>query len=280
MKTLDRIIKKLYNEVPKSITYLEQGLTNNNYLLEFKDKKHVLRIPKKANIDLFDYPLEKRILELIKPLKLDVPLLYYNAENGIKVSEFIEDADHFDLQHLQEASRLIRKLHDSNLKSGRIYDIVEMFNKYKKYDEEALYDTSFAYHYLDKAKELSQDLNTLCHNDLVEGNFLFTKEKSYLIDYEYAMDNHPYFDLMSLITENDIQDPKDRNTIYRSYFAKDIDEEILGQLKIFEIAHHVLWGEWASFMFHQHHEKVYYDIAKLKYTRLLEALEDKKAETI
>lgn len=272
MDTLKKTIKKYYDTEPLSIKYLEQGLTNNNYLLEFEDKKHVIRIPKSENAALFDYQLEQEILEKIKPLDLDVPLLYYNAESGIKLSQFIENADHFKRKYLVEATRLIRRLHDSKLSAGKKYDIVEMFNKYKQYDEEPLFDTSFAYHYLDKAKKLNQVETVLCHNDLVEGNFLFTKERSYLIDYEYAMDNHPYFDIMSFITENDIQDLDDRELVYETYFNRPIDNEIREALKIFEIAHHVLWGEWASFMFHQNNEKIYYDIAKLKHQRLCEAL--------
>ena len=273
MDTIKKIIQKHYKEEPQSIKYLEQGLTNDNYLLEFKDKKHVLRLPKKENIDLFDYHLEEMVLEKIKPLDLDVPLLYYNAENGVKLSEFIENAEHFSLKHIVEATKLIRKLHDSKLSSGRVYDIVHMFNKYKKYDDNPLFDTSFAYHYLDKAKALSLEDSRLCHNDLVEGNFLFTEKRAYLIDYEYAMDNHPYFDIMSLITENDIQDPKDRELVYTSYFQRTIEQEIRDELKIFEIAHHVLWGEWASFMYHQNQEQIYYDIAALKYKRLCELWE-------
>lgn len=281
MDTLEKTIKKLYDKKPLSIQYLDQGLTNNNYLLVFKDKKHVLRLPKLENATLFDYPLEKIILEKVKSLNLDVPLLYYNAENGIKITEFIEGADHYERQYLVEATHLIKRLHMSKLSAEKEYDIVKMFNKYKQYDEEPLFDTSFAYHYLHDAKELSKDIQVLCHNDLVEGNFLFTKNRSYLIDYEYAMDNHPYFDIMSFITENDIQSLEDRELIYKTYFEREISDQIRAELKIFEIAHHVLWGEWASFMFHQYNEKIYYDIAKLKYKRLLEALDAKeKPETI
>ena len=272
MDTLEKTIKKLYDKEPLSIQYLDQGLTNNNYLLVFKDEKHVLRLPKLKNANLFDYPLEKSILEKVKTLNIDVPLLYYNAENGIKLTEFIEGADHYERQYLVEATHLIKQLHTNKLTAGKHYDIVYMFNKYKQYDDQPLFDTSFAYHYLDDVKELSKQQQVLCHNDLVEGNFLFTKDHSYLIDYEYAMDNHPYFDIMSFITENDIQNTEDRELIYKTYFGEEISDQIRSELKTFEIAHHVLWGEWASFMFHQYKEKIYYDIAKLKYTRLIEAL--------
>ena len=35
----------------------------------------------------------------------------------------------------------------------------------------------------------------------VDGNILFTKENVYLIDYEYAADNDPLFDVMSFLSE-------------------------------------------------------------------------------
>lgn len=275
MDKLKKIIEKQYQSFPQSITYLEQGLTNDNYLLDFGDAKHVIRLPKIKNKNLFDYNLESEILELIKDSKLDVPTLYYNADSGIKITEFVENADHYKRKYLIDATLMIRKLHDFELKSGRNYDIVATFEKYKKYDHEPLFDTTFAQNYLYKARKLSKDFNILCHNDLVEGNFLFTKNKNYIIDYEYAMDNHPFFDLMSFITENDIQNEDDRELIYKTYFDKEIDQKTRSQLLIFEIAHHVLWCEWASYMFHQKYEKIYYDIAKLKYTRLKEVLNKK-----
>ncbi|WP_339025428.1 phosphotransferase [Spiroplasma endosymbiont of Agriotes lineatus] len=46
----------------------------------------------------------------------------------------------------------------------------------------------------------------LCHNDLVPGNILVTKQQIYIIDYEYAMKNDPLSDIASFISE----------TIYRN----------------------------------------------------------------
>ncbi|WP_415776641.1 phosphotransferase [Erysipelothrix urinaevulpis] len=253
-----------------SIQYLEQGLTNDNYLLTFPDKQHVIRLPKPGNIDLFDYHLEALVLEQIKDLNLDVHTLYYNADSGIKISNYIPNAKHFSPEYIVEATNLIKKLHQSKIHVQKTFDIQAHFNQYQHRNITPLFNTSFAHGFIDKAKTLSHENHVLCHNDCVEGNFLFTQTDSYLIDYEYAMENHPYFDLMSLITENDIQDPEQRRLIYDTYFDDDeiIDDEALF---IFEIAQHVLWCEWASFMYNEHHDQIYYDIAQLKYQRLLEA---------
>ena len=203
-----------------------------------------------------DYELEYEILNKVKSINLDVDTLYYNVANGIQLTKYIEDADHFSTEYIEEASLLIKKLHEPKIHVGKQYDIEKMFKEYQDRNHEILFDTSFAHHYISKAKQLSKEQHVLCHNDLVEGNFLFTKDQSYLIDYEYAMDNHPYFDLMSFITENDIQNPQDRERIYKIYFGDDFEAIDYEALKIFEIAHHVLWCEWASFMYNQHQEKI------------------------
>lgn len=273
MENINKIIKSICKESPLSIEYIEQGLTNDNYLLTFQDRKEVLRIPKQGNHKLFDYELEYEILNKVKSINLDVDTLYYNVDSGIKLTKYIEDANHFSTEYIEEASLLIKKLHESKIHVGKQYDIEKMFKEYQDRNHEILFDTSFAHHYISKAKQLSKEQHVLCHNDLVEGNFLFTKDQSYLIDYEYAMDNHPYFDLMSFITENDIQNSQDRERIYKIYFGDDFESIDYEALKIFEIAHHVLWCEWASFMYMQHQEKIYYEIAELKYKRLMECFQ-------
>ena len=46
--------------------------------------------------------------------------------------------------------------------------------------------------------------NTLCHNDFVQGNILYSDTKDYLIDYEYAAKNDYRFDIASFFSENNI----------------------------------------------------------------------------
>jgi thiamine kinase-like enzyme len=52
-----------------------------------------------------------------------------------------------------------------------------------------------------------------CHNDLLPGNVLFDDDRAWLLDFEYAGMNHPYFDLANLSVN--------------SAFGPDADERLL-----------------------------------------------------
>ena len=269
MKPIEKIQKIFIDKDIHNKTYLDQGITNDNYYVEIDQKAYVVRLPKKGNHQLFDYQHEKQVLNLVKDLDIDVPLLYYNANQGIKVTEFIPNADHFEIKYIDRAAKLIKRLHQANIKTGQTYSIQASFKKYQALVKDPVFDTRFAWHCLSEIEALDYE-PVLCHNDLVEGNFLFTNNHDYLIDYEYAKDNHPYFDLMSFITENDIQDPTLRAQFYQAYFSKQPDQSTLSLLLLFERGLHVLWCEWGMAMYSLHQEQIYYDIAALKYKRLCE----------
>lgn len=267
---VEKTIQKIFNEKPKSFEYIEHGLTNDNYVVTLNDRrKVVLRIPRYENKGLFDYKHEAKVLEIIKPLNLEPKLLYYNKLTGVKCSEYIENSSLYQDQYIKRAAILIKKLHAKKLKSNETFNIKDTFNEYKSRIKKPLYDTSFAHHYID---DLVIEETILCHNDLVQGNLLFTEDKDYLIDYEYAKDNDPFFDLMSFITENDIMDRELRQVFYDTYFERELTQHEKEKLKHFEIVHHVLWCEWAMMMVELHGDAIYKEIADLKYKRLIETV--------
>ncbi len=268
----EKIQKKLEKSLGQTVEdfhYLPQGLSNHNFYAKTADKEYVLRYPKKANESLFDYHLEAQILEKVEGVKINVPTLFFDPEKGVKISPYIPNAKHFSLEYLDRACDLIINLHQAKIKTGVHYDIVEEFEKYQDFPGEPLFDTSYALDNLYYVQSLD-DEKILCHNDLVEGNFLFSDEGDYLIDYEYAKDNHPYFDIMSFITENDIQDKEAREHIFQRYFGRSPNKDERHKLLAFERALHVLWAEWASYMYYHHGDEIYYEIARLKAKRLKE----------
>lgn len=263
----EEYIKSIFNEIPQSCEYIPTGLTNDNYKVVLKNKTVVLRIPRAANQDLFDYGLEALILEKIKPFGLDSQLLYYNKISGVKCNEYVENAHYFKPEYIERAALLIRRLHDTHLVVGKGFDVRAKFHQYKTKNHAPLFDTGFAHHVIE---EIELHNVRLCHNDLVLGNLLFTPSHDYLIDYEYAADNDPFFDVMSFITENDIQDPLLRERFYTVYFDGPPSSKQRERLHKFELIHHVLWCEWAMMMYDMHKDPVYKEIAALKYQRLLE----------
>lgn len=263
------ITNKIFNETPLRTEYIETGLTNDNYIVTLKNDKVVIRIPRKENAGLFDYALEDKILKLVANLNLEPPLLYYNKLTGVKCSRYIENVDTFEPKYIKRAAKLIKTLHDANLSSGKPFDIKHTFNMYKKRIKKPIYDTSFAHHYID---DLNLENIRLCHNDLVQGNLLFSDTKDYLIDFEYAGDNDPYFDIMSFITENDIINHTHRQIFYKEYFGDLPSPSQKSRLDHFEIVHHVLWCEWAMMMYESQPLPIYKEIADLKYKRLNECI--------
>ena len=106
--------------------------------------------------------------------------------------------------------------------------------------------------------------NTLCHNDFVQGNILYSDTKDYLIDYEYAAKNDYRFDIASFFSENNIHYIDQRDQFYQTYFDGDIDPMIDVQVQAFERMEDILWGYWANMLYEQRGEQIYFDIAKDK----------------
>gem|GEM_PF-3371950 len=117
---------------------------------------------------------------------------------------------------------------------------------------------------IDDFKEFYEP-DRLCHNDLVEGNFLFTKDKLYLIDFEYAGYNDYYFDIASFISENDLN-YEEIITFLKAYFS---DKECrYDKLDVFLQFCDLLWYTWAILLYEKRNEEVYNEIAQAKLHRL------------
>ena len=263
---IEQIIKLVLDEDVQKITKIETGLTNHNYAVKTNLQTVVLRLPKEENEHLFNYINEQDILDKVKPLDIDAELIYYDSETGIKISKFIKNAHVYHDRYIERAAILIKKLHGAKLHSNETFIVLNQFDLFQV--DNPIYDLS-VYRNLLAGLEIENPI--LCHNDLVQGNLLFTEKKSYLIDYEYAMNNDPYFDIMSFITENDIMDPHLRKLFYDNYFNS-TTEINYQKLDSYEIAHQILWCQWACMMYKFHNEPVYKEIADLKYKRLIQKI--------
>lgn len=259
------LIHSITGEETRLETHIPTGLTNTNIHVRTDANDYVLRLPKPENKHLFNYAHEAHVLNLIKPLHLEPELIYYDSLSGTKLSQYIEDAETLSPIHYLDAVTLIAQLHNANLHSGVQFNLTSKWQLYQA--DRPIYDLRPYTHYIEDAIKLSDNLR-LCHNDCVEGNFLFTPTRHYLIDYEYACDNDPYFDLLSLITENDIMDPEQRQAILDAYFSLvDIPYDA-HKFTVFEGALQVLWCAWACSMYETFKEPIFKEIADLKYLRL------------
>lgn len=124
------------------------------------------------------------------------------ADDQCILTEFVE-ADVLSGQQLQSAAHLrglghrLRALHSLPL-SGRDYDARLAAEDYAS----AISDRATADYCLELVAALPEpDQRVLSHNDLVAGNILSTPELKF-IDWEYACDNSPLFDVATIIAHH------------------------------------------------------------------------------
>jgi thiamine kinase-like enzyme len=262
------LIRQLFNNEVTSIRLTNKGLTNQNWLVESKDEFFMVRIPYQDSEHIVSRQHEKAAIDLIYRQSLDVETVYFNEKTGIKITKFVDDLLTFDeysgKDKYYRVGRLMKKFHDLGVLSGFLFDPIHRLNQYKAQIKNKI----FVFEDEDKYTQFityQTDNFTLCHNDWVAGNIGFASTRDYLIDYEYAGDNHPYFDVTSFLSENQIFDEVARNNFYIAYFSKLPNQETLDRLHHFEMFHHILWCHWAMMMFEFRNEEIYRKIAQEKF---------------
>jgi len=264
------LIKSFFKTETYEVEKLNKGLTNDNYLITIDHQRFILRVPKSDSNRIVNFIHEAKALGLVKDAGLDVNTLYYNQETGIKITQYVDDLKTYNEyagdDKLIRTARLMKHLHALETPIGYDFDPISRYLQYRSYVRVPLIDDQKAKQIIDAIKELTFE-STLCHNDWVPGNIGFTQHKDYLIDYEYAGDNDPFFDVMSFITENDIP-PSDRQVFYDAYFDKPITKDDQHRLDVYEDFHNLLWCTWALMMTESRDDQIYRIIAQDKFKQL------------
>ncbi|MDZ7644245.1 MAG: choline/ethanolamine kinase family protein [Woeseiaceae bacterium] len=193
------------------ITPLSGGLTNRTFLVNWGAERRVLRLaaePDPAGIR--DAELEVRIQQTAARHGLAAAIEYADPAARVLLTEWLPgttwDAGALrDRANLRRIAGLLHRLH-ALPRCGVAYDA-----------------TAAAQHYLDAIAEQGPVSDTArrclriieeapashaprcCHNDLVAGNIV-VGERLALLDFEYARDNEPLFDLATLIGWHDLDE--------------------------------------------------------------------------
>lgn len=190
------------------ISPISKGSTNVSYLVETSNKRYVLRIPGADSNSYIDRRTEKRIYELISEHCICDRVVYMNADNGHKLSEYCENARHLDLSSetdLQLFLATVKSLHTLKLQCAETYDFFESILKYERRSKTPGWFSDYADAKKDVFSLQSFTLrcdtdHVLIHNDLSPENCLFFidpagKERCILIDFEYAAMQSPMADI-------------------------------------------------------------------------------------
>lgn len=270
MKDIVELFERLTTEKVLSCQDLANGISNRNYLI---NGKAVLRVKGAFSDPFYSSSTEHEVENKIAHLDLAPRLFVFDEPSGTKIAQFIEEKVSFIDPHpseyqLEQVALILKKLHTSGI---RVTNKFSMFDRLEAYKKESfsrinpIVESSI----IAAAKQHFDTKHlVLCHNDVVRGNILFAENRVYLIDYEYACMNDPVFDLVSFLSENNIEDRKSVFYFLSKYYG---NEAMIPVEKISAFYHFLdlLWFYWAGMMQRHCPNPIFNKIADIKHQRLI-----------
>ena len=226
-----------------SVRELTGGLSNHTWLLEAEGRKAVLKIdgsPRSAPFNTRE--AEASIQTRAAEHGLATRVLH--VTDTVYMTEYLEGdvwtrKDFDDDAKLAGLAEVLRKLHVLPL-TGRTFDARQAAQQYASEIADA--DPGLVSENLRIIEEMPGPRElACCHNDLVAENIISTPEVR-LLDWEYACDNDPLFDLATITAHHDLSADR-RDFLLDAYFDGDGDrwEQRLTE---FERAYRALLWLW------------------------------------
>ncbi len=178
------------------------GMSNYTYLVYVKDLPYVIRIIGEGGEVLVNPETEKQHLSIVRHLNITSEVVYFDTKTGIKVSNYvpgtplsleISDDDFIQVAHT------LKSLHQAKL-IGEDYDLKGRLRRYEKLLKKLPSKTFYALKmsWLKLYDELySKYPKVLCHGDAQRSNLIKSSDQIFLLDWEFAGLNDPFYDIAS-----------------------------------------------------------------------------------
>ncbi len=240
------------------------GMTNVNYKVTLSDgRQFVLRMPGNASNDIICREDEFKNNVLAFELGIANEIVAFDAPSGLKLTTYIPQAETLTplslARHAKTIASHFSRLHNSSLTLADRFSIEEEYHKYRQLVLDRKIPWSEQWDAINARFEgLVERLGLLkgggelcaCHNDPVPENFVLshatTPPTLYLIDWEYAGQNDPMWDLASVIDEAGL-DPAHEEAFIGYYLELNphlVLEVVKEKILIFKILQNMLWYLW------------------------------------
>ena len=257
---MEKIIKEKISSLlseEEEVLSVEQlgGMTNQNYLVKTSSNQYIVKFFGKGTDKLIDRQNEKFNLELLKDLKLDVENYLFDIEAGIKVNQYIENAETLNLNTIKTKFEKIAPILQTIHASGKeLKGEFAPFEEIKKY--ESLIQGEISYPNYEAVRKsvlsLKNELEKIgvdkksCHIDLVPENFIEGPDGHlYLIDWEYSSMNDPMWDLAALFLESEFTPEEEAD--FLAYYEGDKTPVSREKIRIYKILQDIIWSLWTIY---------------------------------
>ena len=183
------------------------------------------------------------------------PVCYMNPNNGYKITEFVENArvcDPMNSEDVKRSMEYLRKVHEKKLEVNHTFDIFLQIEQYESYwnGEKSIYrdysETKRKMYELKTYIDQQEKEWGLTHIDAVPDNFLFTDDRTYLIDWEYAGMQDPHVDvamfaIYSMYGRDKVEELID------IYFKGKCPEKVRTKIYCYIAVCGFLWSNWCEY---------------------------------
>ncbi|MBB2990080.1 thiamine kinase-like enzyme [Mycolicibacterium iranicum] len=215
----DQKLDELFEQIallagrPRTLEQLSGGLTNRNIKITTPDGIYVARcVDTERNLLGIDRDREHANTVAAERAGVGARVLDYRPDLGVLLLAYLEGKtlDNSDFQRdgvIAKAARACRTLHRGPRFAGR-FDMFERQPAYLATTRQHGFAIPADYH--DHAEAFAaarhvltatDDTTVPCNNDLLAGNFIEDGDRMWLIDYEYAGNNDPCFELGNIWSE-------------------------------------------------------------------------------
>ena len=228
-----------------TISPVEGGITNQNFLVNDGSRKYFVRIGDDITEHLVFRSNEIQASNAASKIGVSPKLLFH--DKSIQVFNFIDGKtlDSTDIKNnLEQITKLIKKVHskmpDQLVGQSVIFWVFYVIKSYKNFLER---NQSTYIKILQDLLEKSMKLESVAapfdivfsHNDLLPANFIENKDQIWLIDWEYAGFNTPLFDLGGLASNNQFSEQEEKQLL-ENYFEKKLTSELYIKYKAIKCA--------------------------------------------
>jgi thiamine kinase-like enzyme len=267
------------------ITPLTGGITNRLYRVRLADGgDYVVRIYGQKTELFIDRDMETQSIKTMEPSGVVPKLIRYLPEKQVTIVEFIPGRvmsnDNFlDHDLLELLIRPIKLIHNCPVRLPRLFDpLVEvnrlftlLQNVSAGYPEFDIAGTIKIMETISALADVPHSQYLPCHNDLLADNFIMVEDRLkhpepvYLIDWEYAGMNTPYYEFSDMFQE--ILLPRDiEQRILSIYFEDQNIDEHMRKTDMFRPFPDMYWFLWSLIQLNVSAiEFDYYNYGRVKY---------------
>lgn len=259
------------------------GMSNKNFKVTKGKLEYVLRVPGNGSEGMVVRSNEEHNSMQACKMGINPPIRYFNAKTGIKLADFVKNAETLNGATIQRPSsmkkivKIFQTLHHSHVRFGNEFNVFNEIRNYERLLEECNGTMYEGYEdHREKVLRLEDYLNKLgvsikpCHNDLVAENFLKAEDGTiYLIDWEYSGMNDPMWDIAALFLENNFSE-ENQDYFLSHYFNGNEPENARKKIFVYQILMDWLWSLWTVIKEAQGDDFGTYGVDR--YTRAIENL--------